>query len=150
MSLLTVIVTSLATTMSVSLAIFYRFWKIKKIKQEHEMEQKAGICMVTRWWESQTFWISTYLNDADGLPHSSSAATHISATSASECFYILVSFVQSSSIRWYVLISLYFVSIWDLDSCVDGRLIPSGNLLCSICIGVCNEKKKIEAFPSRQ
>lgn len=48
MSLLTVIVTALSMTISLSLAIFYKFWKIEKIKQEHEMEQKAGICMVTR------------------------------------------------------------------------------------------------------
>ncbi|KAB8067368.1 hypothetical protein BDV29DRAFT_186275 [Aspergillus leporis] len=42
MSLLTVIVTALSTTASLALVLFYKFWKMEKVKEEHELEQKAG------------------------------------------------------------------------------------------------------------
>jgi hypothetical protein len=46
MALITAIVTGLSPATSLVMACFYKFWKINVIKQEHEREQQAGLCMV--------------------------------------------------------------------------------------------------------
>ncbi|KAE8396898.1 hypothetical protein BDV37DRAFT_277318 [Aspergillus pseudonomiae] len=46
MSLLTVIVTALSAITSLALALYYKFWRMEKIREEHEREQKAGLCLV--------------------------------------------------------------------------------------------------------
>jgi hypothetical protein len=48
MALLTVIATASSATTSLALAVFYKFWKIKKLMEEHERERKAGMRMVYR------------------------------------------------------------------------------------------------------
>lgn len=46
MALLTVIATATTAFSSLAVALFYKFWKIRKLKEEHEREQKAGLVMV--------------------------------------------------------------------------------------------------------
>ncbi|OGM39147.1 hypothetical protein ABOM_012222 [Aspergillus bombycis] len=42
MSLLTVIITALSAAVSLALTVFYKFWKMERIKRQHDLEQEAG------------------------------------------------------------------------------------------------------------
>ena len=42
MALLTVVATGLSTVISLVLTGFYKFWKLKLVKQEHEQQTRVG------------------------------------------------------------------------------------------------------------
>ncbi|KAL4745865.1 uncharacterized protein BDW70DRAFT_166201 [Aspergillus foveolatus] len=47
MALLTTIMTGLALSISVTLTVVYKFGKLQRLRQEHDMEIKAGFCKVS-------------------------------------------------------------------------------------------------------
>ncbi|KAA8642350.1 hypothetical protein EYZ11_012327 [Aspergillus tanneri] len=46
MALLTVIVSGFLAAVSLIFTLVYRFWKLRLIKEDHERESKAGLCIV--------------------------------------------------------------------------------------------------------